>query len=660
VIGGLLEQRYRVDNMIARGGMSTVYRGLDTRLDRPVAIKVMDPQFSADRSFVERFEREARAAARLHHPAVVAVHDQGVERAPDGDHVFLVMELIRGGTLRDLIGERGTLPLPVALSVLDPILSALGAAHRAGLIHRDIKPENVLISEGGEVKVADFGLVRAVASAGTTSDSMILGTVAYLSPEQVTTGASDARSDVYSAGVLLYEMLTGVPPYTGDTPISVAYRHVNDDVPAPSARVPGLPAAVDELVQRATRRDPAQRPADATAFLADVQRVREALHVPRVPVPAPSPGGAEKTVRVQPVRVGPLPDATMPVLMPVPLGPQGTRAMPRADFAQAAVPGPESKPRTKPRTKPEQQPPADRYEAERRRSRRTFVTWISIVLVLAAVIGLVAWWMGSGRWTAVPQVTGRDENTAVQLIEDASLSPLVQQEASDTVPSGQVMRTDPAENSEILRGEPVRLVISRGRPVVPPIRAGVEVADAQKEIEQIGLKTALDDNQNVFDEQVPAGKVVSTNPKPGTPAQVGGTVVIVLSKGPSPKPVPNVAGKTRDEAFAALSAAGFQPVDGPPEFSDQVEGGRVVRTTPAADTNVTGGDKKVTVIVSSAVTVPDVKGRKLKDAKKMLEDLGLKVEAQQFGRRDNATIFNQSVPGGSRVQKGSQVILIAL
>jgi serine/threonine-protein kinase len=246
--GALLEQRYRVDALLARGGMSAVYRGLDTRLDRPVAIKIMDPRFAADHAFVERFEREARSAAKIHHPNVVAVHDQGL----DGDHVFLVMELVDGGTLRDLITERGALGAPLALSIMEPVLAALAAAHRAGLVHRDVKPENVLIGANGVVKVADFGLVRAVASAGTTSSSVILGTVAYLSPEQVTTGAATARGDVYSAGILLYEMLTGGPPYVGDTPLSIAYRHVNDDVPAPGS---GLPA-VDELVARATRRDP--------------------------------------------------------------------------------------------------------------------------------------------------------------------------------------------------------------------------------------------------------------------------------------------------------------------------------------------------------------------------------------------------------------------
>ncbi|MGH3977197.1 MAG: protein kinase domain-containing protein, partial [Pseudonocardiaceae bacterium] len=204
--------------------MSTVYRGTDTRLERPVAIKVMTPQFAADPLFLQRFEREARAAARLHHSGVVAVHDQGVDSSPTGNHVFLVMELVEGGTLRDVLREHGTLPVPLAITVAEIVLSALAAAHREGLVHRDIKPENVLIGPGGVVKVADFGLVRAAAEASSTGE-VILGTVAYLSPEQVATGAADARSDVYAVGVLLFEMLTGAPPYTGETALSVAYRH---------------------------------------------------------------------------------------------------------------------------------------------------------------------------------------------------------------------------------------------------------------------------------------------------------------------------------------------------------------------------------------------------------------------------------------------------
>ncbi|MGH3586656.1 MAG: protein kinase domain-containing protein, partial [Pseudonocardia sp.] len=251
----LLDARYRVGPLLARGGMSAVYRGTDTRLDRPVAIKVMEPRLASDPAFRARFEREARLAARIDHPAVVDVHDQGEHASGaglglggDGPLLFLVMELVEGGTLRDVLRERGALGVPAAFAVLDPVLAGLAEAHRLGMVHRDVKPENVLLSRTGEVKVADFGLVTAAAQAGASTAGMIMGTVAYLSPEQVATGDADARSDVYAAGIMFYELLTGAPPYTGDTAISVAYRHVNSDVPPPSQIAGDVPPELDALV----------------------------------------------------------------------------------------------------------------------------------------------------------------------------------------------------------------------------------------------------------------------------------------------------------------------------------------------------------------------------------------------------------------------------
>ena len=690
MIGGLLEHRYRVDRVLARGGMSTVYRGVDTRLDRAVAIKVMDPQFSADRAFVARFEQEARTAARLKHPGIVAVHDQGVDRGtPDGEHVFLIMELIEGGTLRDLITERGTLSTPLALSVLEPVLSALAAAHQAGLVHRDVKPENVLIGHDGVVKVADFGLVRAVASASTTSDSTILGTVAYLSPEQVATGASDSRSDVYAAGIVLYEMLTGVTPYLGDTPISVAYRHVNEDVPAPSTLVPSIPAELDQLVVRATRRDPAQRPADAGAFLAELERVRTGLGVPRMPVPTPAPGQHDQTVRVRPVQTSPPAELTLPVLAAASAsaatvitraprlpggpaggpqsgpqsGPQGTMALNRTSY-QPAPPAPEPPaPRPAAKKRVPKKTAAEVYEEERKRNKRRFALWVSLVVVLAILVGVTAWWMGSGRFTSVPGVVGNEEESAVVLLQGASLKSTVELEASDTVPKGKVLRTDPPEGTEKLRGDAVTVYVSLGKPVVPTVQAGIDPAAAEKDITQTGLKSTLNADEDAFSDTVPKGKVVTLKPAPGTQVKVGSTVTIVLSKGSQPKPVPNVAGKTKDEAFAELTSLGFEPVEGPAEKNGSVEGGRVIRTDPPANTNVpAGGNKRVTVVLSSApetITVPKVEGKKLKDAKKQLEDLGLKVDIQ-FSRNGNATVLNQSVAPGSKVEKGSRISLTAL
>ncbi|NKY15262.1 protein kinase domain-containing protein, partial [Streptomyces somaliensis] len=282
LVGRLLDGRYRVDARIAVGGMATVYRAVDTRLDRDLALKVMHPSLAADASFVERFIREAKSVARLSHPNVVGVFDQG----EDGPYVYLAMEYVAGCTLRDVLRERGALSPRAALDVLEPVLAALGAAHRAGFVHRDMKPENVLVGDDGWVKVADFGLVRAVGTATHTTGA-VLGTVSYLAPEQIEHGTADTRTDVYACGVVLYEMLTGAKPHGGDTPAQVLFRHLNDDVPAPSAAFPGLAPELDALVAAATARDAAARPDDAVALLSRVRAARAALDDARLDLAPP-------------------------------------------------------------------------------------------------------------------------------------------------------------------------------------------------------------------------------------------------------------------------------------------------------------------------------------------------------------------------------------
>ena len=281
--GTLLDGRYRVATKIAAGGTSTVYRGVDTRLDRPVALKVMDSRYAGDQQFLTRFQREARTVARLKDPGLVAVYDQGT----DGRHPFLVMELVEGGTLRELLSERGPMPPHAVAAVLRPVLGGLAAAHRAGLVHRDVKPENVLISDEGDVKIVDFGLVRAVAGAGITSTSVILGTAAYLSPEQVRDGNASPRSDVYAVGIVAYELLTGQTPFSGDSALSIAYQRLDTDVPVPSTVIDGVPKQFDELVGRATARNPAARYADAQEMGAELAAIVGQLALPRFRVPAP-------------------------------------------------------------------------------------------------------------------------------------------------------------------------------------------------------------------------------------------------------------------------------------------------------------------------------------------------------------------------------------
>lgn len=650
LINAVLEQRYRLDAVIARGGMSTVYRGMDTRLDRPVAVKVMDPRFAADPAFTQRFVREAKAAARLQHPNIINVFDQGVDRGSGDDQVFLTMELVDGGTLRDLLAEHGELPTPLALSVLEPVLSALAEAHRAGLVHRDIKPENVLIGPGGEVKVADFGLVRAAAEATTTSDSVILGTVAYLSPEQVETGSADPRSDVYSAGIVLYEMLTGAPPFRGDTALSVAFRHVNSDVPPPSEAEPTVPPALDDLVLRATRRDPTVRPAGAEEFLADLRRVRAGLGMRAVTVPVPgSPAGMRPGPGAEPStdRMAAMTASAGSPGPPAGPGPRGTMALSRPLALDSPVVG--------------QRPPPvqDPYQAQRRRSRRAFVIWLVLLLVLAVAVGAGAWWLGSGRWTAVPSISGRTEPAAEQVIRDAGLVPNVVHKHDNTTSLGAIVGTDPVAGSRELRGSAVQLTISEGRPRVPAIAAGATQDAATQAVTAGDLTPQLDDSRNQYSATIPAGRVIAVSPAPGSQLTVGAPVLIVVSKGPRPVKVPDVTGLSKADAFAALTQAGLTPTDGGAEPSELYVNGQVVRSEPAAQSTASAGSA-VRVITSSTIAVPNLVGQPLEQAQQIMQSLGLVADVQKLFPGDGGRVIAQSPFPGSRAKAGDHVHLTVL
>ena len=577
----LLDARYQVGPVIARGGMSTVYRGTDIRLDRPVAIKVMEPRLAADPAFRARFEREARSAARIDHPAVVDVHDQGQhlggQGGSDAPVLFLVMELVEGGTLRDVLRARGALGVPAAFAVMEPVLAGLAEAHRLGMVHRDVKPENVLISRTGEVKVADFGLVTAAAQAGASHSGMIMGTVAYLSPEQVATGAADARSDVYAAGVLLYELLTGSPPYTGDTALSVAYRHVNSDVPPPSQIAGEVPPELDALVLRATRRDPTARPADAAALLAELHRVAVRLEVPRVsaPVPPPRPVEEQDTVPAGPRRLPAGTAATGAHTGPHAMGggPGGTRAMPRfADDLQPVGDGP---------------PP---HMRARRRSRRVFAGWIAIVLVLTLLVGLTAWWLGSGRWTAMPPLLGLEQGTAQQLLGEADLVARITEVPDDGVAEGMVSATDPLPAARLLRGTTVTVTVSAGRPTVPAVAAGTAVAAAEQAIRDAALTPVRATGAAEYSSSVPDGAVVRTEPGSGTRLPVGGAVTLVVSRGAAPERVrvPLVLGQSFDDAADTLDGLGLD-VEQRAGFLFGRDDGRVVGQEPAAGSTVKPG-----------------------------------------------------------------------
>ncbi|AIY19869.2 Stk1 family PASTA domain-containing Ser/Thr kinase [Pimelobacter simplex] len=658
--GRLLDGRYRIGARIARGGMASVYEAVDSRLDRTVAVKIMHPGLGDattqdDDSFARRFVREAKAAARLSHPHVVAVYDQGRDDS-DGT-VYLVMEYVPGHTLRDTIGKEAPMPPERALALLDPILSALASAHRAGLVHRDVKPENVLIADDGRIKVADFGLAKAVSAdtQHTATNGVLIGTVSYLAPELVVEQRADARADVYAAGVILFELLTGTKPHTGETPIAVAYRHVHHDVPAPSSVVPGIPGYVDALVARATSRDPSLRSSDAAVLLHQVHRVAQALRAGVRDDPElvadllPSTRAPEHDTTPEPVSslwdgiahlVTPDDDdreSTSVISGPPPPPP------PPVPAAAAAPAGP---------TRAPKQP---------RRRRRGLVVAIVLAL-LVAVVGAGGWWLGWGRYTSTPSVIGLTTAAAEAKIDDAGLAVRVSDETySETVDKGEVISTDPGPGAKILPGGEVGLVVSLGpeRYDLPKL-AGLTREQAEAAL--AGVKFESGRVVERFSETVGAGKVITSNPAYGTPEAktlpVGTVVELVVSKGRKPIEVGAWTGKSADRAERVLRKRGLD-VEIDKTTSETVPEGRVISQTPK-DGTLFKGDT-VTLTVSQGpplVTVPSVRYSSTDDAIAKLEDLGFKV------RTEHATIYlsgdvawSTDPDAGSKVRKGSTITL---
>ena len=651
VVGLVLEGRYRLEERVARGGMSTVYAATDLRLHRTVAVKVMAEHLAHDPTFVDRFTREARAAAMLSHANVVSVSDQG----SDQGLVFLVMELVRGRTLRDLLSARGRLTVAEAFAVLDPVLAGLTAAHRAGIVHRDIKPENVLIGVDGVVKVADFGLARAVVGTGQTSQTggVLIGTVAYLSPEQLERGRADARSDIYAAGIVLYEMLTGHPPFGGDTPLAVAYQHVHHDVPAPSAAVPGLPWQVDELVARSTRRDPAGRPIDAGALLAELSDVRKDLGIEPVPVPTgqgstrpdtlrptnrptrPRPHGRHPSAPGTEVLAGRAPREGRTSMLP------GMGAGPTTDV-HGRRPG-ASRPR-----------PGVPDHIRRRRARLA----VAVVLLLAVTVGAVGWWLGEGRWTDLPSLVGKEEASAIDLLQDAGLDPdPVVAEWSETVPEGVVISTDPP-SGEFIRGTDVRVVVSKGaeRYTISPDLVGRPVEEVEAQL-QDDIPVQLTRGQE-YDDDLAPGLVVRFDPPAGTELKRDQVVTVIVSQGRAPVAVPDVTGQTPEQATTNLQALGFTVERIEDGRTDQVDIGEVMAVDPgpAAGPVPYGGTVRIQVSAGvPLVTVPDVVGKSGDEATAILEAAGLEVEATRFFGN---SVLRQSPAAGETVERGTPVTIL--
>jgi beta-lactam-binding protein with PASTA domain len=607
--------------------MATVYEATDLRLDRIVALKVMHPHLAHDQAFVARFQREAKAAAKLTHSHVVAVYDQG---EADG-LVYLAMEYVPGRTLRDVLRQYGPLTPEQALVFLDPVLEALAAAHAAGFVHRDIKPENVLISNDGRVKVADFGLARALSTdARSVTQGMIIGTVAYLSPEQVERGEADRRSDVYAAGILLFEMITGKVPHEGESPLSVAYQHVNNDVPPPSSVRPEIPADVDALVVTSTRRDPALRYQNASDFLADVRRVRASLPPPRPFV------DSRDTLIV---------DATMSAQL-------------AAAAQQTAAHEPPPPPPGAPPARPAAASGPSEPPARRRRSK---APWIALGLILAVLIAAFAGWYiaaGPGKTVPVPSVVGAtvDDATATLAAQGLSIN-VTEEQYSETAPVGTVISTTPAAGDSIAKEGTVSAVVSKGpeRYDVPDLK-GMTQADATAAL--TATKLAIGTVDQAYDDKVAVGLVVSSKPKAGQSVKPGTPVSIVVSQGPKPVPVPDVVGRKMGAARTALGDVGLK-ADVTEKFSDTIANHVVIAVKPKAGTVVDSGSK-VTLVVSKGpppVTMPNLIDMNKNKAVTTLRNLGLKVNVVQGAATPLNRVYSQDPKAGSQVPKGSTVTI---
>lgn len=642
LIGRLIDQRYRVTRRLARGGMATVYVAQDERLERPVALKVMHPHLAESDAFVERFHREARAAARIVHPGVVSVFDQGVVSGQG----FLVMELIDGTNLRALLNAQGAFTIPQALRYTTDILEALRAAHRMGVIHRDIKPENILVPTDGPAKVADFGLARAVSEGSTSATGNMLGTVAYIAPEIALTTEANARSDLYSVGIMLYEMLTGAVPWADDSPLQIASHHVSDDVPSPSATLPWIPREIDDLIAALTARNPANRCADASDALDLVARAAASI---------PSDiANRRAEVAHEDSRSGSETTALNTEVMPTQL----TQAMPAPAVTTATALPTATAVTTVHTSTPTETPSAGELPAKMS-TRAILLAVIAFLLIVAASFGGSWWWTeyGPGSYLTMPTTTGRDLADVQADLGAIGLASSVEEEFSDDVQSGIVTHSDPDGGSSVHKSTNVQLYVSKGIDMkdVPNV-VGKGQDEASRTLADAGL--ALGAVTDAYSEEVPPGQVISQSVAAGTSLAHDSTVDVVLSKGREPRTVPTLTGKGASAAKSSIEALGL--VASPTEaYSDTVPEGQVISQQTREGSTVYRGDS-VSYTVSKGpemVTVPDVVGLQRQEAHDKLEGAGFTVQEDLILGGFFNTVRSSDPAGGSKVKKGSTVTI---
>lgn len=626
LVGRLIGERYRVEKVVARGGMATVYLAMDIRLERQVALKVIHPHLANDSSFREKFIREARIAAKLSHPNLVNVFDQG----EDGEIAFMAMEFVSGITLRDALKDFGALDAKRALDLFEPMLSGLAAAHRAGILHRDLKPENVLLSDDGRIKLGDFGLARDIDN--HTSTGSLVGTVAYLSPELVMRGIADARSDVYAAGIMLFEMLTGRQPFEGDQAVQIAYQHANDNVPTPSSVNAQVPPLLDELVLWSTAREPSHRPNDAVELLAVVQRAKAEIKAGRndtqLRVPEISTTDLSKTTVMSPI------DSNATQVFEDAFADGSTTVLDDFNFGDSELSALEKL-------------------GLRRRGLKLLISTLLVILLGAGT----GWWFssGPGGLTPIPNLTSRTLEEAQISLNEMTADLEIIEENSATVATGLVTRTNPAAGSLFFGNGKIQIFVSSGPKLVSaPGLKGLNLAEATAEIIKSGF--ALGEVKSVFNDS-PLGEVFDYLGADGTKIPETSKINLWVSLGA----IPIVAGLDQEVAVTAIETAGLKINEIREEFSDTVAAGQVISLVPLVEP--LGENGSVNLLVSKGpniVQVPNMIGQTVLAAKANLESLGLKVVVntdQLTTKWGIVKVKRQSAAAGSQLRVGDSITI---
>jgi serine/threonine-protein kinase len=636
--GELIDGRYQLIRHMASGGMATIYEGLDTRLDRKVAVKIMHPHLAQDEQFVERFIREAKASAALSHPNIVSVQDQGWNQNGT-PAVFLVMELVEGHTLREYLNEQGALSVASGIQFLLPVLSALSAAHKLGIVHRDIKPDNILISKEGRIKIADFGLAKGplLGTTMTAESSIVLGSVSYLSPEQVQRGIADARSDVYSAAITAFEIFTGEKPYAGEEPIQIAYMHVNERVPLMSTKRSGIPPELDQLIYRATNSDPDARPRDAGEFHQSLTLIAQALD------PNQKQLSLELDIPIAPMR----PASKKP------------NRRERARIEKEETVAISKRENTGENSKAEGKENTAQIRKRKKISKRVRRNRY-IAVGLAIALGIFGWYalVGPGSKVVVPSIVGATQEEALGALSPLGLTLVISEKRFDEeISEGQIIESDPAGGGKVDAGGQVNAILSKGaeRYLIPSL-VGLTPEAAVNLLAKSPIKVG--DLTEVFSDQAPRGFVISSSPAAGKKVKRDAVINLLISKGVETIDVTSYVGKSADQALNELTEGGFD-VETVNEFSESVLAGTVITQVPSGGAPLAKGTK-ITLTVSKGsqyVFIPNIFSLTEAKARAALADLELKVVVKKIGVKKVKAVTNISPKIGSKVKRGSTVTI---